>query len=108
MFTCKHEMENPQQRNICRREEKGFSTRVPPYHVKWLSSIWRGEAKSMMHLVVTFFFNLEDCDFYIFVHTIMCMEQSILAAGGLGRGAASERGRPLGAQVAPKRGTRSG
>lgn len=45
---------------------------------------------------------------YIFVRAIMCMEQSILAAGGLGSGAASERGRPLGAQVAPERGTQFG
>lgn len=45
---------------------------------------------------------------YIFVRAIMCMEQSILAAGGLGNGAASERGRPLGAQVAPERGTQFG
>lgn len=63
-----------------------------------------------MNLGVTFFFFLiwETVTSYVFVHAIMCMEQSSLAAGGLGNGAASERGRPIGAQVAPKRGTRSG
>lgn len=99
-------MQNPQQRNICRREEKGFSTQVPPYYIK--CSIWRGEARNdeFGGDFFFFFFNLEDCDF-----VRLCTCNYVHGAkhpGRLGSGAASERGRPLGAQVAPERGTQSG
>lgn len=85
LFTCKHKMQNPQQRNICRREEKGFSTQVPPYYIK--CSIWRGEARNDEFGGDFFFFFLiwKTVTLYVFARATMCMEQSILAGWVVGQ-----------------------